>query len=144
MNRLQLGNMELLLAIICISALIGFAFGVAIGYLLASSGTTNQKPEAFSDKKDQEVETEEFSRSVKFSHQEKSSSTSYSSLTARVTGDTFVTTFGSFYFPEGIVGSSKRLGKWESFYLAWSVGMTNHQRSMRIVCRSPLSGSEFP
>ena len=45
--------------------------------------------------------------------------------------------------PEGIVGNSKRLKLWESFYLAWSVGMTNHRRSLKIVCRSPLNGSEF-
>ena len=111
--------MELLLAIICISALVGFAFGVAIGYLLASSGTTNQKPEAFSDKKDQEVETEEFSRSVTFSHQEKSSSTSYSSLTARVTGDTFVTTFGSFYFSRRNCGKLKAARKVGKFLGVW-------------------------
>ena len=31
----------------------------------------------------------------------------------------------------------------QSFCLVWSAGMTNHQRSMKIVCRSPLNGSEF-
>ena len=45
--------------------------------------------------------------------------------------------------PEGIVGNSKRLEVWESFYLVWSAGMTNHQRSMKIVSRSPLNGNEF-
>ena len=106
--------MELLLAIICISALIGFAFGVAIGYLLASSGTTNQKPEVFSDKKDREVDTEEFSRSVECSYEEKSSSTSYSSLTARVTGDTFVTPFDSVYHSRrncGKLKAARNVGK---------------------------------
>ena len=44
--------MELLLVIICISALIGFAIGVASGYMIATLGTTNQKPGVFSDKKD--------------------------------------------------------------------------------------------
>ena len=36
---------------------------------------------------------------------------------------------------EGIVGNSKRLKLWGSFYLAWSVGMTNHQRSLKIVVK---------
>lgn len=37
--------------IICISALIGFAIGVASGYMIETQ-TTNQKPGVFSDKKD--------------------------------------------------------------------------------------------
>ena len=36
-------------------------------------------------------------------------------------------------------GNSKR----GSFHLAWSVGVTNHQRSLKIVCRNPSNGSEF-
>ena len=39
----MLATMELLLMIICLSALIGFAIGVASGYMLATLGTTNQK-----------------------------------------------------------------------------------------------------
>ena len=121
--------------IICVSALIGFVIGVASGYMLATLGTTNQETGVSSDKMDRAVETEEFSRTVEFSHLEKSSSSSHSS-SARVTGDQSI-------IPEGIVGNSKRLEVWESFYLVWSAGMTNHQRSMKIVSRSPLNGNEF-
>ena len=127
--------------IIAVSALIGFAIGLVAGYMLATLGTTNQKAGVLSDKMDRAVETEGFSRTVEFSQREESSSTSYSS-SARVTGETFVTPYGSI-IPEGIVGNSKRLKLWGSFYLAWSVGMTNHLRSLKIVCRSPLNGSEF-
>ena len=126
--------MELLLTIICISALIGFVIGVASGYMLATLGTTNQETGVFSDKMDRAVETEEFSRTVEFSHLEKSSSSSHSS-SARVTGDTFLTPMAQSIIPEGIVGNSKRREVWESFYLVWSAGMTNHQRSMKIVSR---------
>ena len=135
--------MELLLTIICISALIGFVIGVASGYMLATLGTTNQKTGVFSDKMDRAVETEGFSRTVEFSQREESSSTSYSS-SARVTGEAFVTPYmAQSIIPEGIVGNSKRLKLWGSFYLAWSVGITNHLRSLKIDCRSPLNGSEF-
>ena len=135
--------MELLLTIICISALIGFVIGVASGYMLATLGTTNQKTGVFSDKMDRAVETEGFSRTVEFSQREESSSTSYSS-SARVTGEAFVTPcMAQSIIPEGIVGNSKRLKLWGSFYLAWSVGITNHLRSLKIDCRSPLNGSEF-
>ena len=78
--------MEVLLVIIAISAVTGFAIGIAAGYMLATLGTTNQKPEVFADKKDCGVETEGISQSVKvlapleFSHQETSSSTNYSSF----------------------------------------------------------------
>ena len=92
----MLATMELLLTIICISALIGFVIGVASGYMLATLGTTNQETGVFSDKMDRAVETEEFSRTVEFSHLEKSSSSSHSS-SARVTGDTFLTPYGSVY-----------------------------------------------
>ena len=116
--------------------------------MLATLGTTNQKTGVFSDKMDRAVETEGFSRTVEFSQREESSSTSYSS-SARVTGEAFVTPYGSVYHsrrncvPEGIVGNSKRLKLWGSFYLAWSVGITNHLRSLKIDCRSPLNGSDF-
>ena len=121
--------------IIAVSALIGFAIGLVAGYALATLGTTNQKTGVLSDTKDCGVETEGISQSVKVlaplevSYQETSSSTNYSSSTVRVTGDTFVT--------------PRRLEVWESFCLVWSAGMTNHQRSMKIVCRSLLNGSEF-
>ena len=98
--------MELLLLIICTSALIGFVIGVASGYMLATLGTTNQKTGVFSDKVDRAVETERFSRTVEFSQQEKSSSTSYSS-SARVTGDTFVTPNGSIYHSRRNCGKLK-------------------------------------
>ena len=62
----MLATMELLLTIICISALIGFVIGVASGYMLATLGTTNQETGVFSDKMDRAVETEEFSRTVEF------------------------------------------------------------------------------
>ena len=48
----MLATMELLLTIICISALIGFVIGVASGYMLATLGTTNQETGVFSDKMD--------------------------------------------------------------------------------------------
>eukprot|EP00434_Breviolum_minutum_P046339 symbB.v1.2.041839.t1/scaffold8717.1/size5250/1 len=47
-----LATMELLLTIICISALIGFVIGVASRYMLATLGTTNQETGVFSDKMD--------------------------------------------------------------------------------------------
>ena len=134
--------MELLLTIICISALIGFVIGVASGYMLATLGTTNQKTGVFSDKMDRAVETEGFSRTVEFSQREESSSTS-SSSSARVTGEAFVTPYGSVYHSRrncGKLKAAKTVGK---FYLVWSAGMTNHQRSMKIVSRSPLNGNEF-
>ena len=56
--------MELLIWIICISALIGLMIGVAAGYMLATLGTTNQKTGVFSGKMDRAVETEEFSRRI--------------------------------------------------------------------------------
>ena len=62
-----MATMELLLTIICISALIGFVIGVASGYMLATLGTTNQKTGVSSDKMDRAVETEGFSRTVEFS-----------------------------------------------------------------------------
>jgi hypothetical protein len=105
--------MELLLMIICISALIGFAIGVASGYMLATLGTTNQKTGVFSDKMDRAVETEGFSRTVEFSQREESSSTSYSS-SARVTGETFVTPYGSVYHSRrncGKLKAAKTVGK---------------------------------
>ena len=105
--------MELLLMIICISALIGFAIGVASGYMLATLGTTNQKTGVFSDKMDRAVETEEFSRTVEFSQREESSSTSYSS-SARVTGEAFVTPYGSVYHSRrncGKLKAAKTVGK---------------------------------
>ena len=98
--------MELLLTIICISALIGFVIGVASGYMLATLGTTNQETGVFSDKMDRAVETEEFSRTVEFSHLEKSSSSSHSS-SARVTGDTFLTPYGSVYHSRRNCGKLK-------------------------------------
>ena len=64
--------MELLLLIICISALIGLVIGVASGYMLATLGTTNQKTGVFKDKMDRAVETQGFSRTVEFSQQENS------------------------------------------------------------------------
>ena len=131
---------ELLLIIICISALSGFVIGVASGYMLATLGTTNQKTGVSSDKMDCAVETEEFSRTVESFP--KSSSSSHSS-SARVTGDTFLTHHGSVYHSRGIVGNSKRLEEWESFYLVWSASMTNYQRSMKIVSCSQLNGNEF-
>ena len=109
----MLATMELLLMIICISALIGFAIGVASGYMLATLGTTNQKTGVFSDKMDRAVETEGFSRTVEFSQREESSSTSYSS-SARVTGETFVTPFGSVYHSRrncGKLKAAKTVGK---------------------------------
>ena len=111
---------------------IGIVIGVVSDCMLATLGTTNQKIGVFSDKKDRAVETEGISQSVRvlalleFS-QEKSSSTSSDSSTARMTGHTFLMPQGSVY--------------WESFHLAWSVDMTNHLRSLKIVCRSPLNGS---
>ena len=98
--------MELLLLIICTPALIGFLIGVASGYMLATLDTSNQKTGVFSDKVDRAVETEGFSRTVEFSQQEKSSSTSYSS-SARVTGDTFVTPYGSVYHSRRNCGKLK-------------------------------------
>jgi len=105
--------MELLIWIICISALIGLMIGVAAGYMLATLGTTNQKTGVFSGKMDRAVETEEFSRTVEFSQREESSSTSYSS-TARVTGETFVTPYGSVYHSIrncGKLKAAKTVGK---------------------------------
>ena len=102
----MLATMELLLTIICISALIGFVIGVASGYMLATLGTTNQETGVFSDKMDRAVETEEFSRTVEFSHLEKSSSSSHSS-SARVTGDTFLTPYGSVYHSRKNCGKLK-------------------------------------
>ena len=109
----MLATMELLLMIICISALIGFAIGVASGYMLATLGTTNQKTGVFSDKMDRAVETEGFSRTVEFSQREESSSTSYSS-SARVTGEAFVTPYGSVYHSRrncGKLKAAKTVGK---------------------------------
>ena len=105
--------MELLLMIICISALIGFAIGVASGYMLATLGTTNQKTGVFSDKMDRAVETEGFSRTVEFSQREESSSRSYSS-SARVTSEAFVTPYGSVYHSRrncGKLKAAKTVGK---------------------------------
>ena len=105
--------MELLIWIICISALIGLMIGVAAGYMLATLGTTNQKTGVFSGKMDRAVETEGFSRTVEFSQREESSSTSYSS-SARVTGETFVTPFGSVYHSRrncGKLKAAKTVGK---------------------------------
>ena len=99
--------------IICLSALIGFAIGVASGYMLATLGTTNQKTGVFSGKMDRAVETEGFSQTVEFSQREESSSTSYSS-SARVTGETFVTPFGSVYHSRrncGKLKAAKTVGK---------------------------------
>ena len=109
----MLATMELLLMIICISALIGFVIGVASGYMLATLGTTNQKTGVFSDKMDRAVETEGFSRTVEFSQREESSSTSYSS-SARVTGEAFVTPCGSVYHSRrncGKLKAAKTVGK---------------------------------
>ena len=109
----MLATMELLLMIICISALIGFAIGVASGYMLATLGTTNQKTGVFSDKMDRAVETEGFSRTAEFSQREESSSTSYSS-SARVTGEAFVTPYGSVYHSRrncGKLKAAKTVGK---------------------------------
>ena len=109
----MLATMELLLMIICISALIGFAIGVASGYMLATLGTTNQKTGVFSDKMDRAVETEGFLRTVEFSQREESSSTSYSS-SARVTGEAFVTPYGSVYHSRrncGKLKAAKTVGK---------------------------------
>ena len=109
----MLATMELLLMIICISALIGFAIGVASGYMLATLGTTNQKTGVFSDKMDRAVETEGFSRMVEFSQREESSATSYSS-SARVTGEAFVTPYGSVYHSRrncGKLKAAKTVGK---------------------------------
>ena len=99
--------------IICLSALIGFAIGVASGYMLATLGTTNQKTGVFSGKMDRAVETEGFSQTVEFSQREESSSTSYSS-SARVTGETFVTPYGSVYHSRrncGKLKAAKTVGK---------------------------------
>ena len=109
----MLATMELLLMIICLSALIGFAIGVASGYMLATLGTTNQKTGVFSDKMDRAVETEGFSRTVEFSQREESSSTSCSS-SARVTGEAFVTPYGSVYHSRrncGKLKAAKTVGK---------------------------------
>ena len=107
--------------IIAVSALIGFAIGVVAGYMLATLGTTNQKAGVLSDKKDCGVETEGISQSVKVllaplgvSYQETSSSTNYSSSTVRVTGDTFVTPYGSVYHSRrncGKLKAAKTVGK---------------------------------
>ena len=105
--------MELLIWIICISALVGLMIGVAAGYMLATLGITNQKTGVFSGKMDRAVETEEFSRTVELSQREESSSTSYSS-TARVTGETFVTPYGSVYHLRrncGKLKAAKTVGK---------------------------------
>ena len=99
--------------IICLSALIGFAIGVVSGYVLATLGATNQKTGVFSGKMDRAVETEGFSQTVEFSQREESSSTSYSS-SARVTGETFVTPFGSVYHSRrncGKLKAAKTVGK---------------------------------
>ena len=99
--------------IIAVSALIGFAIGLVAGYMLATLGTTNQKAGVLSDKKDCGVETEGISQSVKVlapfgvSYQETSSSTNYSSSTVRVTGDTFVTPYGSVYHSRRNCGKLK-------------------------------------
>ena len=109
----MLAAMELLLMMICLSALIGFAIGVVSGYVLATLGTTNQKTGVFSGKMDRAVETEGFSQTVEFSQREESSSTSYSS-SARVTGETFVTPFGSVYHSRrncGKLKAAKTVGK---------------------------------
>ena len=89
--------------IIAVSALIGFAIGLVAGYMLATLGTTNQKAGVLSDKKDCGV-----------SYQETSSSTNYSSSTVRVTGDTFVTPYGSVYHSRrncGKLKAAKTVGK---------------------------------
>ena len=108
--------MEVLLVIIAISAVTGFAIGIAAGYMLATLGTTTQLTGVSSEKMDRAVETEEFSQTVEFSHQEKSSSTSYSS-SARVTGETFLTPYGSVYHSRrncGKLKAAKRVGKFLS------------------------------
>ena len=105
--------MELLLLIICVSALVGFVPGVASGYMIATLGTTNQKTGVSSDKMDRAVETEGFSRTVEFSQRVESSSTSYSS-SARVTGEAFVTPYGSVYHSRrkcGKLKAAKTVGK---------------------------------
>ena len=99
--------------IIAVSALIGFAIGLVAGYMLATLGATNQKAGVLSDKMDRGVETEGFSRTVEFSQREESSSTSYSS-SARVTGETFVTPYGSVYHSRrncGKLKAAKTVGK---------------------------------
>ena len=109
----MLATMELLLMIICLSALIGFAIGVVSGYVLATLGTTNQKTGVFSGRMDRAVETEGFSQTVEFSQREESSSTSYSS-SAPVTGETFVTPYGSVYHSRrncGKLKAAKTVGK---------------------------------
>ena len=109
----MLATMELLLLIICVSALVGFVTGVASGYMIATLGTTNQKTGVSSDKMDRAVETEGFSRTVEFSQREESSSTSYSS-SARVTGEAFVTPYGSVYHSRrncGKLKAAKTVGK---------------------------------
>ena len=98
--------MEVLLVIVAISAVTGFAIGIAAGYMLATLGTTTQLTGVSSEKMDRAVETEEFSQTVEFSHQEKSSSTSYSS-SARVTGGTFLTPYGSVYHSRRNCGKLK-------------------------------------
>ena len=105
--------MEVLLVIIAISAVTGFAIGIAAGYMLATLGTTTQLTGVSSEKMDRAVETEEFSQTVEFSHQEKSSSTSYSS-SARVTGETFLTPYGSVYHSRrncGKLKAARKVGK---------------------------------
>ena len=99
--------------IIAVSALIGFAIGLVAGYMLATLGTTNQKTGVLSDKMDRAVETEGFSGTVEFSQREESSSTSYSS-SARVTGEAFVTPYGSVYHSRrncGKLKAAKTVGK---------------------------------
>ena len=82
---------------------LGIVIGVVSDCMLATLGTTNQKIGVFSDKKDRAVETEGISQSVRvlalleFS-QEKSSSTSSDSSTARMTGHTFLMPQGSVYW----------------------------------------------
>ena len=46
----MLATMELLLLIICVSALVGFVTGIASGYMIATLGATNQKTGVSSDR----------------------------------------------------------------------------------------------
>ena len=55
----------------------------------------------------------------------------------------FLTPYGSVYHSRRNCGNLKRPKLFLPCMVAWSVGMTNHQRSLKIVCCSPLIGSEF-
>ena len=48
---------------------------------------------------------------------------------------------GQCTIPEGIVGSSKRPRRWESFCLVWSAGRMHHRGSTRTEYRNRLKGS---